>query len=239
MPRFARVIHPGHPHHAVHRGNRRQEIYLDDDDRTFYLRLLRFYSARFGVRIWAYCLMPNHVHLVAVPAGPRSLAKAIGATHWRYAQWLNRRLRRTGHVWENRYYSSPLDEPHLWAAVRYVERNPLRAGLVEVAEEFRWSSAQSHVFATDNLLLDEDSPFASRSFDWSAWLNDAVDSLEADRIRANTMTGRPTGDDEFVRSIEERLGRSVRPQRRGRKAVARQADRRAPDAELATDSPIG
>ena len=217
MPRFARVIHPGHPHHVVHRGNRRQEVYFDDDDKAFYTKLLRLYAARYGVRIWAYCLMPNHVHLVAVPATPESLAKAVGATQWRYAQWLNRRLRRTGHLWENRYYSSPLDEQHLWAAVRYVERNPLRAGLVDAAEDFRWSSARAHASRVENPLLDDGRPFAGRSFDWSAWLKEAADGLEADRIRANTLTGRPTGNEEFVRSIEERLGRRVRPRRRGPK----------------------
>ena len=129
MPRFARVIHPNHPHHIVHRGNRRQAIFDDDDDRHFYLKLLRLYAARYSVRIWAYCLMPNHVHLVGVPVHPTSLAKAIGATHWRYAQWLNRRLRRSGHVWENRYFSSPLDEQHMWAAVRYVSETPCERAL--------------------------------------------------------------------------------------------------------------
>ena len=209
MPRFARVIHPGHPHHVVHRGNRRQEVYFDDDDKVFYTKLLRLYAARFGVRIWAYCLMPNHVHLVAVPAAPESLAKAVGATQWRYAQWVNRRLRRTGHLWENRYYSSPLDEQHLWAAVRYVERNPLRAGLVDAAEEFRWSSARAHALRAENPLLDDDRPFAGRSFDWSAWLNEAADGLEADRIRANTdgSTHRGRG----VRSLDRGTARPHGP----------------------------
>lgn len=220
MTRFARVIYPDHPHHIVHRGNRRLAVFLEDDDRAVYSKLLKRYSERFGVRLWAYCLMPNHVHLIGVPAATQSLAKAIGAAHWRYAQWLNRRLKRTGHLWENRYFSSPLDPTHLWAAVRYVERNPLRAGLVRVAEEFDWSSARAHISGEPSELLDGQRPFVGASFDWSAWLNDTADGLEADKLRANTRTGRPTGADSFVRALEERLGRPLRPQRRGPKPRA-------------------
>jgi putative transposase len=217
MTRFARVVFPSHPHHVVHRGNRRQLIFLKEHDRTDYLRLLGRYAARFGVRIWAYCLMPNHVHLIAVPAAPNSLAKGIGNAHWRFAQALNKRLRRTGHVWQNRYYSTPLDPHHLWAAVRYVERNPLRAGLVRAAEEFPWSSARAHALGESLELLDADRPFVGASFDWSAWLNDAADGLEADLLRANTRTGRPTGSESFIQRLEGRLDRCLRPRRRGRK----------------------
>jgi putative transposase len=217
MPRFARVVSPSHPHHVVHRGNRRQAIFLEEHDRADYLRLLGRYAARFGVRIWAYCLMPNHVHLIAVPAAPNSLAKGIGNAHWRFAQELNKRLRRTGHVWQNRYYSTPLDPHHLWAAVRYVERNPLRARLVRTAEEYPWSSARAHALGESLELLDADRPFVGASFDWSAWLNDTADGLEADLLRANTKTGRPTGAESFVRLLEARLNRSLRPRRRGRK----------------------
>lgn len=232
MARFARVVHPNHPHHLVHRGNRRQAVFFEEDDRATYAKLLRHYAARFGTRIWAYCLMPNHVHLIAVPAAPSSLAKTVGSTQWRYAQWLNRRLKRTGHLWENRYFSSPLDDVYIWAAVRYVERNPLRAGMVEVAETFRWSSARAHVRGIEDPLLDSERPFASSEFDWSAWLNDSADGLEADRIRSNSRTGRPTGSEEFVSGLEAALGRCLRPRRRGPRArdCDSSSDREAPEA---------
>ncbi len=214
MSRFARVVVPDVPHHLVHRGNRRQTTFLSDDDRHRYLELLRGNSMRHGLDIWAYCLMPNHIHVVAVPRSPESLARALGHTQWQFAQWLNRRTRRTGHLWENRFYSCPLDQAHLWCAARYVERNPVRAGMVECCEDFRWSSARAHCFETPDSLLAPDRPFPGHRWEWRDWLRAELEDLELERLRAGTRAGRPVGDEDFVRLLEAKLGRSLAPLRR-------------------------
>ena len=149
MPRVARIVVPGVPHHVTQRGNNRQTVFFSDDDRRFYLALLKENSERFRLPVWAYCLMPNHVHIVATPADEDSLAKGIGRTNFRYARHINRLRRRCGHLWQNRFYSCALEEVHLWWAVRYVERNPVRAGLVRLPWRYGWSSASAHLGGAD------------------------------------------------------------------------------------------
>src|SRR6266478_1975383 len=139
MARIARVVVPGCWHHVTQRGNQQQTVFFDDSDRKFYLDLLRRYCSRHSVRITGYCLMGNHVHLLAIPAHQTGLAHALGRTHNDYARWLNLRRRQSGHVWQNRFYSCALDEEHKWTALRYVEQNPVRAGLVASAAEWLWS----------------------------------------------------------------------------------------------------
>ena len=146
---MARVVVPGCWHHVTQRGNHQAMVFLTDADRRFYLELLKQYCARFRVRVAGYCLMGNHVHLVAAPAGADGLGKALGRTHNDYARWCNFKRRETGHVWQNRFFSCPLDGPHTWQALQYVERNPVRAGLVARAEHWQWSSAEAHVSGRD------------------------------------------------------------------------------------------
>jgi len=135
---------PGYPHHVTQRGNRRADVFETEDDRHAYLRFLKKYGQRHGLDIWAYCLMTNHIHLVAVPEREESLARALRDAHTVYAMRVNTRTQQSGHVWQGRFYSCVLDEWHLWAAVRYVERNPVRAGMVDRAEDHPWSSARAH-----------------------------------------------------------------------------------------------
>jgi REP element-mobilizing transposase RayT len=144
MSRVARIVVPGYPHHVTQRGNRRADVFETDDDRHAYLRFLKKYGERHGLDIWAYCLMTNHIHLVAVPEREESLARALRDAHTVYAMRFNTRTQMSGHVWQGRFYSCVLDESHLWAAVRYVERNPVRAGMVDRAEDHPWSSARAH-----------------------------------------------------------------------------------------------
>ena len=127
MLRVARIVVPGCPHHVTQRGNNRQDVFFVEDDWRTYLRILREQSKRFGLSVDGYCLMTNHVHLVAVPTSENSLAKAVGRTHWLYTQYVNRLHRRSGHLWQNRFFSCALDESHCWQALAYVERNPVRA----------------------------------------------------------------------------------------------------------------
>jgi len=217
MSRVARIVAPGFPHHVTQRGNRRADVFEVDADYRAYLGFLRQYAEKRGLSIWAYCLMTNHIHLVAVPAREESLGAALRDAHTVYAMYFNSRTALPGHVWQGRFFSCPLDERHLWAAVRYIERNPVRAGLVARAEAYAWSSAPAHCgFKTDGLLSDEFPPKGVIE-DWSAWLQEGQKDDEAEeRIRRQTRTGRPCGSSTFLDHLENLLQRTVRPKKGGR-----------------------
>jgi putative transposase len=192
-------------------------VFVSDGDRLAYLDFLQRYTERHGLAVWAYCLMTNHVHLVAVPLREDSLGLALRDAHTVYAMRFNRQTQSDGHVWQGRFNSCPLDEAHLWAAVRYVERNPVRAGLAARAEEYRWSSAAAHCGLSGDVLLSKEFPPAGVVEDWSAWLTREDDAAAIGRIRQQTNTGRPCGSSAFVERLEGLAGRSLRPARRGRK----------------------
>lgn len=214
MARMARVVAVGEPHHVIQRGNRRQNVFLKDGDKQEYLNILNLQSKLFALDVWAYCLMDNHVHLVVVPREEESLVKAIGETHQLYTRMINFRERWRGYLWQGRFKSVPLDERYLYAAVRYVERNPVRAGIVPKAEEFSWSSAHSHVYNTEDKIL-------SRFYlmeeikDWSDYLAQGDDEKQMRVLRRQSETGRPIGSEPFMRSLESRLGRMLVKQRPG------------------------
>ena len=217
MSRVARIVVPGFPHHVTQRGNRRTDVFEEDGDREAYLRFIKQYADRHGLAIWAYCLMPNHIHLVAVPEREESLGLALRDAHGVYAMYFNSRTRLSGHVWQGRFHSCPLDESHLWAAVRYIERNPVRAGFVERAEVYPWSSAAAHCGLREDALLAKDFPPQGVIEDWPDWLGQEDDIEAEDRIRRQTHTGRPCGSTAFMDQLESLLHRTVRPQRRGPK----------------------
>ena len=219
MPRAARFVLSGVPHHITQRGNRRCQVFFSDADRRTYLAWLQSDAKRHGLEVLAYCLMTNHVHLVAVPAEPNSMERALRHLHMRYAQRINRMKNWKGHVWQGRYFSAALDEPYFWAAIRYVEQNPVRAGLVSRAEDFPWSSARAHSEPTWDPLLSTDPDWTRRMQgigDWSAWLAAGVSSQDLDMIRKRTARGVPCGSSEFVRSLEEVAGRPLTCRRPGR-----------------------
>ncbi|MBV9613163.1 MAG: transposase, partial [Acidobacteriaceae bacterium] len=145
MPRKKRAVLPGLLHHITQRGNNRRDVFFDDGDRALYLSLLTRYSAQYGMDLLGYCLMANHIHLLARPGNASSFAKALGRTHCDYARWLHIRRRESGHLWQNRFFSCPIEPAYSWAVLAYIERNPLRAGLVEQTESWAWSSAREHV----------------------------------------------------------------------------------------------
>ena len=145
MPRNARLVVPGVAHHLTQRGTNRQTIFFTRADRRVYLDLLALHSREAGLRIVAYCLMLNHIHLIAIPERESSMAVALRRVHGRYAQYLNARTQRSGHLWQNRFFSCPLRQDHLWTAIRYVEQNPVRARLAARPEEYAWSSAAEHL----------------------------------------------------------------------------------------------
>ena len=216
MPRIARIVLPGCAHHVTQRGNNRRNVFHSDDERELYLSLLAEYAERFGLSVQAYCLMSNHVHLVATPAREESLARTIGRVNWRYAQEHNRRRSSSGHVWQNRFHSCALDEKHYWLALAYVERNPARAGLVKRAWEWPWSSAAAHCGKKTKpeleAMLNLDEWRAQmQPADWRKVLHSAGEEDEAEELRMRTRTGRAWADGRFVGKWEKRLGRRLHP----------------------------
>jgi REP-associated tyrosine transposase len=211
MPRVGRIVIPGLAHHVTQRGNNRQDVFFMDDDRRVYLGLLAEQAEKHGLGVVGYCLMTNHVHLVVVPAREESLAKAVGRTHFEYTQYLHRLHGRSGHLWQNRFSSCAVEEP--WAALRYVERNPVRARMVQVAWRYRWSSAAAHcnVGPVPGWL---DRGQWGKVWSAEAWREHlrAREEVEiVEHLRLSTHTGRPLGSDAFLSKIEHLLGRRLRP----------------------------
>ena len=215
--RRARVTVPGLPHHITQRGNRRGEVFIDAEDRHTYLELLTEYSKRYRLRLWAYVLMTNHTHLIAVPETETGLSKTFGDTHATYASMFNRKYGLTGHLWQARFYSSVLDDGHLFHAVRYVERNPVRASLVARAEQYPWSSALPHVLGEDDRYLDPGLPLIKVIENWSEWLASTDEEKPIEAIRNATSTGRVCGSEDFIDRLEIVHGYSLRKKKRGRK----------------------
>ena len=218
MARFARVVAVDIPHHITQRGNARQVILARDSDRLTYLGLLREYSEMHGLSLLGYCLMSNHVHLIAVPRAPDALARTLQHTHGRYAAYWNARQSSTGHVWQGRFYSCPLDESHLWVALRYVELNPVRAKIVTRAQEWKWSSAAAHGgFVLPDSTL-EMTGWSARwtAAEWVGFLDGRESGTEVDDLRRSTHTGRPLGSAEFVAALEKSQMRPLAARKAGR-----------------------
>ena len=219
MPRMARAVIPGVPHHLTQRGIDRQNVFHSDTDRLTYLRLATQGLPEHGVTIQAYCLMSNHVHWVVTPANKHALARAFGWLHGRYAHYQNAAQARHGHFWQNRFFSCALDDEHSWAAIRYVERNPVRASLIPQAAYWPWSSAATRLgqAAPSTLPLDL-APWRERftKDHWQIML--AADTLtEAERrLRASTYSGRPAGAESFISAAEAALDRPLVRQKGGR-----------------------
>jgi putative transposase len=220
MARLARVIAPGVPHHLTQRGNRRQETFFSDEDYRAYLGLMAEWCGRHGVAVWAYCLMPNHVHLIVVPPAEDALRRAIGEAHRRYSRRINFREGWRGHLWQGRFASFPLDEAHLLAAARTVELNPVRARLCRRPWRWPWSSAGAHIEGRDDDLVTV-APLLERVGDWRAFLASGLDEDELETIRRHERTGRPLGDDAFLDRLETTLGLPLRPRKRGPKPQGR------------------
>lgn len=223
MPRIARVVFPECPHHVTQRGSNRMDIFLDQQDREFFLGCLRKWSGQTETRVWAYCLMTNHFHLVLVPATAESMGRCLHGVTFRYAQHFNWRHRHSGRLWQNRYYSCPVEpDKHLWAVARYIERNPVRAGVVRRVEDWRWSSAEAHVRGTSDGVLSEPGWLDKDEVsEYRRYLGE--EGLE-DEIRRATSTGRPLGTAGFVAKLQSRLKRALeaRPVGRPRKNVSAQ-----------------
>jgi putative transposase len=210
-------VFPGIPHHVTQRGNHRERVFLAPGDAEAYLSLLNTYAKRHQLKVFAYCLMPNHVHLVTVPASARGMFRALCAVHGQYAQRINRMRETTGHLWQGEYRSSPLDGRHFLNAVRYVERNPVAAGLVTRAEVYPWSSAAAHCGLRDDPMLEPASSSAVLAgiADWQAWLAQEVPKAFRDRLKQHGSKNLPCGSSEFVDELGKAAGRDLRLRPRG------------------------
>ena len=220
MARFRRLVVPDHPHHVTQRGVRRQTTFFDDLDYRRYLAFAEALLPEASLEIWAYCLMPNHMHAVVVPRTKDSLARFFGRLHKKYAQTTNFRYEWSGHLWQNRFYSVVMDDVHTRVAMRYVERNPVRSGLVRHPEDWQWSSARGNLQMEDDRLL-PGRPALKIISNWSEYLSGPEHDADLTSLRAQTGTGRPTGRDAFIRMLEAMSGRTIRKRKAGRKKELR------------------
>jgi putative transposase len=217
MPRDRRIVLPGVPHHITQRGVRQSNIFVDTADRVLYSELLLEACERYRMFIHSFTWMTNHVHVIAVPECEDTLEKVFRRAHALYAQRFNKKYELRGYLWQDRFFSCPMDDAHYWAAIRYVERNPIRAGMVRRAEEYKWSSARAHCGLGSSKLL---TPLPSRPLglkNWSEWLAEPNPTSVDSKIRECTHGGWPCGDEEFVQHLEDICGRVLRPQKPGPK----------------------
>lgn len=217
MARLPRLVLPGYPYHVTQRGNRRQQTFFESGDYELYRDLLAEAARKAGAEIWAYCLMPNHVHLIVVPSDEDGLRRTFAQAHRRYTGFINARHRWTGHLWQGRFGAVVMDEVHLAHAMRYVSLNPVRARLVERAEDWAWSSVRAHLAGADDALV-VIQPAQDRFGDFASFLGTSADYTEAwQALRRAETTGRPIGASDWVEDIERRTGRTLAPQKRGPK----------------------
>lgn len=219
MGRIARIVCPGMPHHVVQRGNRKEEVFFDDEDKKKYLRLLQKACRMYNVSIWAWCLMPNHKHSILSPVDKSGLSKAMQWVAKNYSSAINEKYGWSGHLWEDRFYSSVIEEEtQLWRASRYVEMNPVRARLIMRPEDWSWSSAREHLLKEKHSIISiKEWLTESEMENYRIFLNEKIREEEINRIRQATKTGKPLGSDEFIGKLEQLLGRTLLPKKPGRK----------------------
>ena len=216
MARLARVVVAGVAHHVTQRGNRRQPVFFSDEDYAAYRSLLAEGCRAAGVAVWAYCLMPNHVHLVLVPSDAGGLRAALAEAHRRYSRRVNFREGWRGYLWQGRFASVPMDEDHTLAAARYVELNPVRARLATRPQDWAWSSARAHLAGRDDGLV-QARPLLDQAPDWAVFLDAGLRDDEREALRSGERTGRPLGSSAFVAGLERELGRPLARRKPGPK----------------------
>lgn len=216
MTRLARLVIPGIPYHVTQRGNRRQPTFFEDGDFALYRDLLVQAAQRAGTEVWAYCLMPNHVHLIVVPSDSDGIRRAFADAHRRYTGFINARQRWTGHLWQGRYGAVAMDEEHLVQAARYVALNPVRAGLCDAAAEWEWSSTRAHLAGCDDELAVV-APLLDRVGDFAAFLGTPEDQQATRALRMAETTGRPLGSAEWIARLEQATGRNLSRRKPGPK----------------------
>jgi putative transposase len=219
MPAFARVALPGVPYHVTQRGNYRQEVFFRPEDRAVYLQFVTKSARLHGLELHGWCLMSNHVHWIVVPTDKKAMADSFRQAHSQYSVYINQaEKRKSGHLWQGRYYSCPLDNAHFGAALLYVERNPARAGLVRVACDYLWSSAAARVGLTPVPGFLRLEPWARQysAGEWRSLLEGNANPEVEQRVRVSTQQGKPCGSEDFVTEMEGRVGRELKVRAVGR-----------------------
>lgn len=223
MPRRPIPIVPGVPHHITQRAAHGRRILESDDAKAVLANLLADWAERTGVVVHAYAFMNNHIHLSATPPEERSLARMLGNATQGFSRWTNVCLGDIGPNWQRRFFAAPMDGAHAIAAARYIERNPVAAGLVEHAWEWPWSSAAFHVGAGPRprlLNAPEAVPAPVSRGDWRAMLEEPVDGLIARSVHRASSGATVLACEDWIDRIEAKLGRRIRPRPRGRPALA-------------------
>ena len=225
MPRQSRFVLPNYPHHIIQRGHNRQAVFAEDDDYLYYLDTLQQWKAQLGCKVYAYCLMTNHVHLVIDPGDDREhLSLLMKRLAGRQTRYVNAMKQRSGSLWEGRFKSSPVQaDAYLQACCRYVELNPMRAGMVDDPASYRWSSCPAKVGRIKQSWLDLD-PFylslgksvAQRAEKYAIWLREAIPEEEWRIIRESTQRGQLTAHDRFAEELSEKYGRCLAQRGPGR-----------------------
>jgi putative transposase len=223
MARLARLVVPGLPHHVTQRGNRRERVFFGDDDYRAYLALIAGAARKAGTEVWAYCLMPNHVHFIMAPSREDGLRQTFGEAHRRYTGRINARFQQTGHLWQGRFSSVVMDERHFHAAARYVPMNPVRAGLAARAADWPWSSVHAHLAGRDDAVVTV-APVLDRVRDFATFLAEDADQPAIDALRLAKSTGRPVGAKDWITRLEADTNRTLAPEKRGPKPRARAVD---------------
>jgi putative transposase len=216
MARLARIVVSGAPHHVTQRGNRRQTVFFGEADYRAYLDLLAEHTRKAGVAVWAWCLMPNHVHLMLTPPDADALRAALADAHRRYSRMVNFREGWRGYLWQGRFASCPMDAAHALAAARYVELNPVRAGMVKKPKAWPWSSARAHLTGKSDGITDI-AALGIAPDQWAAFLDSGLDEPTLESIRRGERTGRPLGSSDFVQRLEAETGRKLARQKPGPK----------------------
>lgn len=217
MPRIARAVATGYPHHIVQRGNNRQPVFFKEEDRFLYFSLLKKYSEKWGARVLAYCLMTNHVHLLIIPKKDESLYKMMQGITLCYTQYINRTYSKTGRLWESRYHSCIVDkDAYLWSVARYIEQNPVRAKIIRKPEDYPYSSAKAHILSLPDDLLGGEFFSDRQRKDYVAFIRERIAEKEINELKYHTRTGRPFGREGFLNKMERRLNRELSVRRPGR-----------------------
>lgn len=204
MARLARIVAPLTPHHVTQRGNRRQPTFFRDADYIRYLQLAAEWCAKANVECWGYCLMPNHVHLILTPRDEGGLRAALAPLHWRYTYEVNKRERWTGYLWQGRFASYPMDDNYFIQASRYVGLNPVRAGLVERARDWPWSSVGAHIVGRDDPLVRTEPLARFVRGDMEHFFETDVAQEALTKLRKASTSGRPLGGAEWLKTLQAR-----------------------------------
>ena len=216
MPRLPRIVIPGIPHHVTQRGNRRQRTFFCEEDYATYIDLMAQSCRLFDVEVWAYCLMPNHVHLIAVPKETDGLAKAIGRGHEQYTRYINFKKKWRGYLWQGRFGSCPMDETHLIRSAVYIELNPTMGRLVADPKAWKWSSVHCHLKRQESALCQPEA-LLQRIPDWESFLAEGLKDSAGKLLEKHVRTGRPLGSKAFVEELEKLTGLELVPKKPGRK----------------------